>query len=390
VLNLADLANPVLDTTMLGMYSCVDISVKAGIACVASQEDYVLMLDVSDPTDPSEVGRYSAYTWFINSVLNTGSLAYVPAYASTHDTVLHAVDITDPANPVRVGSVGGWEGPYAMVLQDSFLYAAEPYRFEVFSVADPRQPVWRGRCNLQEASSDVVVRDSLAYVACLPSAVINVRNPSQPAVIGTISSSAYGIAVYDTFAYLAVNYGGLKVWSIADPRSPFRIDSVAYPRCYEVEVAESLLLYGGLDFRVLDLATPARPAEVGSYETPYRTRKIAWDGQYAYTACFMAGVCVLEYLQTGLTEGRRATNPGCSSAELIPTLTRGVVRLMGGPAGDVTLRVFDATGKEVMSEGRHRRSNGCRRLDLTGLPAGLYYVEVRSGTTTTVRKVVMQ
>jgi len=91
VLNLGNIADPVLDTAILGTYSCADISVKGGLACVASQQNYMLLFDISDPTDPSEVGRYIAPGGGMESVLNAESLAYVPAYAHTHDTVLHAV-----------------------------------------------------------------------------------------------------------------------------------------------------------------------------------------------------------------------------------------------------------------------------------------------------------
>ena len=386
LLNLDDIANPTLDTAMLGTYACADISVKGGIACIASQQNYMMLFDVSNPALPREVGRYVAPGGGMESVLSMESLAFVPAYSHTHDTVLHSVDIRNPSNPFVVGSVGGWESPSAMVLRDSFLYAAEPYRFEVFNVANPRQPVWRGRCNLQEASSDVVVRDSLAYVTSLPSAIINVRNPSQPVVIGTISSSAYGIAVYDTFAYLAVNYGGLEIWSIATPQNPYRIDTVSYPRGYEVEVSESLLLYGGLDFRVLDLASPARPGELGFYATPYRTRKVAADGQYIYAACFMAGVCVLEYLPSGISEGRNTPRRQRSTASVLPNPTHGVLSV-SGLAGMTTVNVFDAIGKEVMRDELH---DGSQRLDLTRLPAGLYFVEIRSRTARSAVKVVKQ
>jgi hypothetical protein len=32
----------------------------------------------------------------------------------------------------------------AMVLRDSLIYCAEDYKFEVFNVANPRQPEWMG------------------------------------------------------------------------------------------------------------------------------------------------------------------------------------------------------------------------------------------------------
>ena len=102
-------------------------------------------------------------------------------------------------------------------------------------------------------------------------------------------------------------------------------------------------------------------------------RKVTVDSQYAYTACSMAGICVLEYLPTGIGEDGWRPSLEQGAAALIPNPTRGVVRLAGGVAGDVALQVFDATGQAVTSEAvLQRRTNGGQGLDLTGLPAGLY------------------
>jgi hypothetical protein len=99
-----------------------------------------------------------------------------------------------------------------MVLRDSFLYAAEPYRFEVFNVANPRQPVWMGRCN----SIDMVlcgldIEGHFAYEIAGPFglAIINIVDPANPYVVSTTtghSTYAAGVAVRDTFAYVPSAY----------------------------------------------------------------------------------------------------------------------------------------------------------------------------------------
>ena len=394
LLNLADVGNPAVDTTVLAMGNAVDVSVRNGVACVAGAHTGMAILDVSDPARPCLVGRYDTVgTANSEAVLNADSIAYVEAFVVPPREIFHAVDIREPTRPVKAGAGIGFGPAGAFALCDSLLYVAEWNQFEVFSVANPRRPEWLGRCNLQEASSDVVVRGSLAYVACLPSAVIDVADPSQPTVIGTISSSALGIAVYDTFAYLAVNYGGLKIWSIADPRHPYRVDTIPYARGYDVEVSESLMFYGGLDFRVLDLVNPAMPNEVGSYATPYRTRKIAWDGQYAYTACFMAGICVLEYLPTGIGEGRGG--PMFSKqVSISPNPTSGYcVVLLGSDKVSIT-GLYDVAGKAILREelqglGFSTTSEHVS-LNLTSLAPGAYFLRLAIGPQQEVLKILKQ
>jgi hypothetical protein len=391
-LGLANLANPVLDTTLLGVGEAVDISVAGQLACVACFRSDAVLFDISNPSAPRELGRYTA-PGQIRSVVNAESLAYVPAYAHTQDTVLQAVDISDPSKPVMVGAAGGWEDARAMVLRDSLLYCAEAYKFEVFSIANPRQPVWIGNCNLQEASADVVVRDTLAYVANLPSSIVSVVNPSQPVVVGTIASEAGGIAVYDTFAYLAVNYGGLKVWSIANPYTPYRIDTIPYPRGYDVEVADSMLLYGGLDFRALNLAEPAHPPEGGFYATPYRIRKLTTNGGYVYCACFQAGIAVLELLPSGIGEAVRRAPERPARACVVPNPTTGNCELQFGGDNDDVAGLYDVAGKAVTADlsvtGQGRKPRTLR-LGLGGLASGTYFLRLVQGHQYQVIKVVKE
>jgi hypothetical protein len=400
VLNLADLANPVLDTTMLAAYAAADISVKDGIACVASQRDYMMLFDISNPAEPREVGRYFAPGGGMESVLNAGSLAYVPAYAHTHDTVLHAVDITDPSHPVMVGAVGGWEGPYGMVLQDSFLYCAEPYRFEVFSVANPRQPVWRGRCN----SIDMVlcgldVAGDHAYEIAGPYglAVINIEDPGNPYVVSTTTGHptySAGVAVRDTFAYVPSAYDTLWVHSMADPARPRVVGCAPIDDGggYDICLRDSYAFLGGVDFHVFDISSPAQPVRAGYHESPYRAFDVTCDSSYIYVASYLAGVAVYEVLPVGLAEpGRADPLPGhLFSVVPNPARATAAVRLAESqrPA-KVTIR--DVAGRAVSTwSAAALGGTGTLRLDLSGLKAGVYFVEVGFGGVTQSRKLVKQ
>ncbi|MFO7675446.1 MAG: hypothetical protein R6X12_03915 [bacterium] len=379
VLDLADLANPVLDTTMLAAYAAADISVKDGIACVASQRDYMMLFDISNPAEPREVGRYTS-RGVVEAVLNAGTFAYVPA-APAGDTVLHAVDITDPANPLRVGWTGGWEGPRAMALQDSFLYCAEPYRFEVFNVADPRQPVWMGRCGLTTWRGGMAVQDTFAYIA--PNIeIINIARPDQPTPVSSTTLSAWDIALRDTLAFIAHSRESLQVYAVADPRAVRRLASVWVPgQARSVALGDSEVYLGCDDFRVFDVGDPLLPELRGRFSTPYHVGSIDAGSRYIYTACSFAGICILEQSETGICEPETGLPflPG-DGLRLVPNPVRHWSRLHGSVSGiRQSVRVFNVVGREVTNTRMHRSSGGGLLINFAGLPPGVYYVKSVEG-----------
>ena len=368
-LSLTSVANPVLDTTILGVGEALDISVAGQLACVACFRSDAVLFDISDPTAPREVGRYSA-PGYVRSVLNAESLAYVPAFGQTHDTVLHAVDITDPSNPVKVGSVGGWEDPRAMVLRDSLLYCAEAYRFEVFNVANPRQPEWMGRCDAYSSALGLCVQDTWAYVAPRLQ-IINVADPTSPVRIYEGSGSRLngrGIAVRDTFAYFLSNYDTLWVYSISNPYAPAIIgwSPSGSHRGFDLVLLDSYAYAGCQDFRVFSLSSPAQPTSVGYYETPYYAMDIDTSGGYIYVACYLAGVEVLEMLPVGIAESRQV---GGEQARNAASVVRGVLFLPEASSHkpQAASWLLDVSGRKVLV--LHPGAN-----DVRALAPGVYFV----------------
>ena len=379
VLDLSDITHPVLDTSMLAMRSCVDISVKGGVACVASQENYMAMFDVSDPAQPREIGRYTAPGWFMESVLSTESLAYVPAYAHTHDTVLHAVDITDPSNPVMVGAVGGWLAPAAMSLRDTLLYVAEDYKFEVFSVANPRQPVWLGNCDALYGAAGIDVQDTLVYV--MPGfQVFNVARPDQPVRISSTSCNAWDIAIRDTFAYIAHARESLKVYSVANPYSPQQLSSTWVPgQARAVVLRDSYVYLGCDDFRVFDIANPVAPELGGRYSTPYLVMSLDSDSQYVYAACYLAGICILEQLPVGIAESRRQPSGQRPSARLSPNPVRRWARLELSDSRNLCeVQVYDPLGRVVQRYSVTGTDGGPQCIDFGDLGSGVYFLRCKT------------
>jgi hypothetical protein len=402
-LSLANVGNPRIDTTLLSMEYSIGISVRSGIACVASQSGTgLVLLDVSDSTHPMEIASLDTAgpNPGCNAVINLDSFAYL-GWWGIGNPLIRVVDIDTPTAPHFVGGAQCFNAIEAMVLRDSFLYCAEEYKFEVFNVANPRQPVWVGRCNSLEivlCGLDVQGSHGYEIAGAFGLGVLDVTDPANPYLVSTTTGhrvNSAGIAVRDTFAYVPSAYDTFWVLSVANPTQPRFLAGAAIGDGggYDVCLRDSYAFLGCKGFHVFDISSPVQPVKVGYYETPWNARKVTCDSSLIYVACYLAGVEVLEMLPVGVAERRPyAQQQSWSEAHVTPNPVRnratlswsGPDRLDGVAIRDVAGRVVWTLNQKPAAERRQFS------LDLTRFGSGVYFMEVDIGTKTTSAKLVKQ
>jgi hypothetical protein len=359
----------------------------------------MLLFDISDPAHPHELGCYdSSSAKYTTAVLSDDSLAYVSAFETQPREVFSAVDIRDPSFPVKVGAGLGFNPVEAMALRDSFLYCAEDYKFEVFNVANPRQPVWRGRCDAYSSALGIDVQGTLAYVAPRLQ-IFDVADPGNPTKIHEESGSnrvnGRGIAVRDTFAYFLSNYDTLWVYSVHNPFIPRIIGWVpsGSHRGFDLVLRDSYAYGGCQDFRVYEVSSSAEPTPIGYYTTPYYAMGLDLDSQYVYVACYLAGVEVLEMLPVGIAEpGNQPRRELEANLRAWPNPSRYWVRLSCvGEAVARHVSICDAAGRAV-ADGTAEPTVGGESilLNLGKLGRGVYFVRLEIGNTAASLKLVKQ
>jgi hypothetical protein len=392
VFDVANPAAPIRDTVVLAMDQAEDVSVQGGLAAIAEYVSGLVLLNVQDPSKPAYLGRYDTLgdLPYMESAVLADSFAYV----SWPVERLQSVDISDPTHPVRAGVCQGMFGPpQDMVLRDSFVYNAEGRRLQIVNVARPRQPVRVGSCVAGDATSPgICLVDTLAYVTNVPTQVINVANPASPQVVGEFGRSAWNIRVRDTFAYLACGTLGLYVFSVSNPQAPYRIDSLSFGESvYDLVLADSFV-YAGCDdgVRLMSLADPVHPTVVGFLATPYLVWRMTYASPYVYAACSEAGVCILETLPVGIAEpDLPGTPPASSNTYLKPSLVRGFAWVRQRQGSLAVPVVYDHAGREqVMPHGCEMREGRWTKLDMRGLPTGVYFVRFLGDAATEVVKIV--
>jgi len=142
----------------------------------------------------------------VRDVEVVGDIAYVAAAVckdpdcGDRSGVLHIIDVSNPAFPVKVGALDTPGGARDVeVVGDIAYVAAGSYGLSVIDVSNPAFPVKVGALDTPGQAYDVEVVGDLAYVAdyFLGLRVIDVSNPALPVEVGALDTpdAAYDVEV---------------------------------------------------------------------------------------------------------------------------------------------------------------------------------------------------
>jgi hypothetical protein len=301
----------------------------------------LVVLDVSDPAAPTEVGCTTPFPYFVEDTVVSGTLAYVAAGGAG----LRVVDVSDPAHPTELGA---WDSPgYAegVAVSGAVAYLADgPYGLRAVEVADPAHPIPRGAAYDTNYAYEVALSGGYAYLAAAGAGLLvaDVSDPAHPVEVGTLDTPgyAYGVAVsgtmaciadgwealrmvnvsnpahpvevsgYDTpgwafgvtvvgtRAYVADAFGGLRVLDVSDTNHPKELGGLSLWRGHAGSVAVNGNIAYVVDhtwgLRVMDISDPTHPAELGAYCPMGYAEAVAVEGSYAYVAAGEYGLRIVD------------------------------------------------------------------------------------------------
>jgi hypothetical protein len=170
--------------------------------------NWLLVIDVSNPASPIEVGAYDAAAREITDVVVADDYVYAAADG------LRVVDVSDPANPVEVGFCEG--SPQALALADGYLYAASGEAgLRVLNVSDPTAPVEVGSYDTPGEAVSVAMAGDYAFVADREGGlwVVDVSEPAMPTEVGFYDTPGYArdVTVANDLVYVAQGTAGLFI-----------------------------------------------------------------------------------------------------------------------------------------------------------------------------------
>lgn len=211
-----------------------NVFVLEDMAYLANAEDGLVILDVSDPSNPQEAGSYPLEN--TQNVVVVDNIAYVIEQGQVKDNMalkdkLVLLDVKTPSIPRILGEYTPESG-FAhqtlnnLAVSDQVAYLTQSDRFIAVDVSVPSQPVTIGEFSFYSniSSPGIVVADGIAYLQANQLDVVDVRNPAEATEIGGFDTGwGSSIDVDGQTAYVASWSEGLIILDISDPTKPIKL-----------------------------------------------------------------------------------------------------------------------------------------------------------------------
>jgi hypothetical protein len=278
---------------------------------VAVQGDYaylgvgprLVVLDISDPSDPTMLGQTDIMGDVVQGVAVAGGYAYVAAeYAG-----LQVVDVSDPSDPRLVGSCDTPSRARDVAVAAGYAYVADWTTMQVMDISDPTNPHIAGALVTSGEVEALAVAGTYAYLAGRGLTVADISTPTTPQSVGTLATAwfAEGVDVEGSYAYVAAYEYGLQVLDVSNPAAPSVVGS-----CDTPGLALDARVAGGYAFLavgniyntagdtnamvVVDVSQPVSPWIVACAGSLAEPQALTLDRSNAYVAGPSFGLQVFE------------------------------------------------------------------------------------------------
>lgn len=225
-----------------------------------------------------------------------------------NENTLTLHDVSKPEAPVKLGSLTVPEKIWGIRVVGPLIYAAADfYGLAVIDASDPKAPVLKGRIKTPGQAKNVAIVGTTGLVADHMSGIdiIDVTNPAQPVVRDSYFLEGYArdVTSSGSLAFAIDAPAGLYTFDLAKtgPVEPIGSQqSARAPASIELGVdatgrLDLAVLVGGGLLQIYDLAKPAAPAKVATFQTPStRPVRATLLGRRAFVADGREGVQVVD------------------------------------------------------------------------------------------------
>lgn len=238
-----------------------------------------------------------------------GNIAYVIDAADNNPGGLLIINISNPANPIILGSYYQSGLPRKVSVVGEIAYLANSMvGLEVLNITDPTNPIKIDQYTGSGEAYDVEVVGDMAYLADWSRGlvILNVSNPSNVREIRTflIPGACSHVSVTDSIAYVVdhhTDYSGLRVVNVSDPSHPIQLDNHApsgvdywNPLAYGDYVYIANHGLGAGELRILNVHDPSNIVQAGVFDEQSSISSSYVNGNRAYLADFMNGLVVVD------------------------------------------------------------------------------------------------
>jgi len=296
-LKVIDVSNPTSPSPVGGLSSVgrsEQVVVVGEYAYLSANRSDLQIVDISLPSAPVATGALTYPDEAYDADL-IGDFAYLSLGYEGDILVLDVSDPTSPSEAALFSTIGAAE---ALQPVGSYAFqAAGPDGLRVLDVSDPAAPSDIGGVDTPGWGTDVAVLGDYAYLADSNGGlrVMDVSTPSSPFEAGSVSTpgSAIDVVTDGAHAYVAIYSAGIHVYSVNLPGAPPQHVGSINPTGSERALAmrgSHVFVAGTSGLRVIDVSNPAAPEEVGFYDDYVNATDIVLQGQFAHITAGYEGI----------------------------------------------------------------------------------------------------
>ncbi|MFZ5434364.1 MAG: T9SS type A sorting domain-containing protein [Calditrichota bacterium] len=401
IFDISILSSPVAVSNYIPPHSAIDVCIRDTLAYVANDFSVMWIMDISNPSTPQYVGKCPVPELFegIRGARLTVDENY--AYVTARGRGLFIVDVSDPSVPTQIiqYSATGSDTYWDVAVRNGYAYlAVDGGILRIVNVSDPAAPQPVGLCNIAGQVSTVALAGDYAYVASSWGLTIaDISDPELPTVIGAVQTNrGVGIAVNEPYAYMTDGDSGLVIIDISDPTAPEVVGSYPTPGfCSDVAVHGSFAYLtdyvGGL--HVLNIEDPAHPGEVGFYNTPGQSRGLAVSDSLVFVADYSYFGIYDCSIDLSVTQKPQVSPLEWSLHPAYPNPFNPITQLsFNVPQSErVTVNVYNIAGQLVTTLLDDRLSPGLHAISFDGssLSSGVYLCRLNAPGFTATQKMVL-
>jgi hypothetical protein len=392
-----------------------EISAEGNARGLFAQGDYLYVAagfggfqitDVFSDISPVIVGSYKTDVGYGKNVLVSDTLAF---FSNSTDG-LSILSVASVVNPKLITKIEPLTGD----ARNSFLYgnnlflAAGFGGVRVYSLSDILHPIETSFVTTGYSANDVIVRDTVAYVADYLNGLETYR-VEDSLIQGNYGKTNVPVNGVDIFlrgdsVYLAGLISGVRIVDVSDPWNPrevnhIRVDEYTSTRAVFVQDSLMFLADGSRGLHIVKLTDEL--SVIGYFRTGGNAMDVAVKDGKIYVADDEDGIYILKYEKTtDVRENSHALpedfalsqnypNPfGVASGEAETTIKYSVPT---GVNGRVSLKVFDVLGRLVAELVNEKAQAGIHSVKFTPrkLSAGIYFYTLRAGGFSLTKKMIL-
>ncbi|MCU7512101.1 MAG: T9SS type A sorting domain-containing protein [Ignavibacteria bacterium] len=371
---------------------------KGDYLYVAKNPDGIRVLDISKPSNPSEVSSYEgplhyegcntlfvkdtilfAGIWGTDFGFSVFSLANMPS--------LKKIIALQPDNVAKIEVAG------------NYAYTAGVSEFLIYDVTDPYHPKKIFSYSTDPVRNlDLAVNGSTLYLLEKLNRlkIFDVSNPAGAALISEIPvANALNISLDGGYLYVNINYDGTKIFDVSDPKNPKEIGKIAEPDAYKIIARDGYLyaVFAAKGLKVFNVKNPATPYLVRSDETVKNSSDMFVDKDYIIISGNPEGLSIFT---NDITTSVGAAGSRIKDFALLqnypnPFNPATMISYSIPRQSFVNLKVFDMLGREVASLVSKEQSEGEYKVQFnaSNLPSGMYIYTIQAGEFRASKKLML-